>query len=157
MQLLCDVINANWENPLKGVPDLIADSLSNILDLVNSSELDKALWNQMSALSWKTKAKYPLMLVLLPRMGVFHVLETEKDFAANLVESLSSSHLTSAGTAVYRLIVRTPQIYQLWKAHVMPHLIHALCLDPRALVRSNCKLHWLNPTLAALPIGNVQL
>ena len=151
LQLLCDVINANWENPLRGVPDLMADSLSSILDLVNCRELDKALWNQMAALSWKTKAKYPLMLVLLPRMGVFHVVESESDFAAHLVESLSSNHLTSAGTSVYRLIIRTPEIYDIWKAHVMPHVIHALVHDSRPLVRANCKHHWLNPTIKAMP------
>ena len=152
LQEVLDVINANWENPIRGVPDLMGDSLTFILDLVNSPELDKILWEQMAALSWKTKAKYPLMLVLLPRIGVSRVLETEPNFASNLVESLSSNHLTSAGTSVYRCIVRTPKVYELWKVHVMPHLIHALCHDERPLVRSNCKHHWLNPTLEALPM-----
>ena len=151
-----DVINANWENPLRGVPDLMVDTLNNLLDLVNSKELNEELWNNtMCKLSWKTKAKYPLMLVLMPRMGIIEILNTEKDFAKNLIESLSSNHLASAGTTVYRMIVKTKNIFEVWKDRIMPHFIHALCHDQRPLVRANCKNHWLNPTFASLPMEAV--
>ena len=92
LRLFLDVINANWENPLRGVPDLMVDTLNNILDLINSQKLNEELWdNAMGKLSWKTKAKYPLMLVLMPRIGIVHVLNAEENFAKNLTGMVYSN------------------------------------------------------------------
>ena len=65
--------------------------------------------------------------------------------------SLTSNHLASAGTSVYKIIVQTEGILEFWKVDLMPVLLHCLCHDKRPLVRCNARNHWLNPTLAHLP------
>lgn len=148
---LLNLINANWEIPLRGVPDLLADSLTNILATLNDAQLDqKLLQNAMTSLSWKTKAKYPLLFVLLPRTGVIETLQNHPDFASGLCQSLSTNHLASAGASLYKLIVKTPNIFDIWEKDFAPHFLYSLCQDPSPLVRCNAKNYWLSPTLSYL-------
>lgn len=147
------VINANWENPLRGVCDLLMDSLANVLENVKDRQLDQELLsNTLKSLSWKTKAKYPLLCVLLPRVGVLQTLEAEGEpFAKGLAESLSSNHLASAGAGVYKIIIKSPQVLESWQRWLLGPLVHSLCHDESKLVRCNTRNHWLNPSLCHLP------
>lgn len=151
LQNLLDLINANWENPLRGVTDLLTDTLNNVLENVGNANLDREMMDKaLKSLSWKTKAKYPLLLVLLPRLGVLETVNY--DFGGGLVQSLSSNHLASAGAALYKVILKTKNVLPCWQSSLLPHLLHALCHDPNGLVRTNAKNHWLNPTLNILPM-----
>jgi len=71
----------NWENPLRGVPDLMEEVLNNLLDCCSKGnakdyqDLISRLWNSnMENISWMSKAKYPPMVVLLPRIGITKVI-----------------------------------------------------------------------------------
>lgn len=146
------MLNANWENPLRGVPDLLIETLENVLDMLQDPVLNQQLLNKtLSTLSWKTKAKYPPLLVLLPRVGIVQTLTSIEDFGLGLAESLSSNHLASIGASVYRVIVKAKDVFEPWKGQLLKPLLHALCHDESTLVRSNAKNHWLNPTLTHLP------
>jgi hypothetical protein len=103
LKMLLDLLNANWENPLRGVPDLISDILTNILDTIERPTLNEDLLDStLQGLSWKTKAKYPPLVILLPRVGVLATLTKYKDFGQGLGQSMISNHLSSAGAAIYR-------------------------------------------------------
>ena len=152
IQELLDLINSNWENPLRGVSDLLVDTMTNVLAILKDPSLDKQLLEKtLSNLNWKMKAKYPPLMVLLPRVGVENVLNEYPDFGEGLTQSLSSNHLASAGASCYRTIIKTKAIFSSWKTHLMKPFLECLCHDPRSLVRNNAKNHWLNPTLTFLP------
>lgn len=157
LRALLSIINANWENPLRGICDLLSDSLANILANVKDAQLDQELLETtLKNLSWKTKAKYPLLCVLLPRVGVLPTLEKEgQDFGKGLAESLSTNHLASAGANVYKIIIKSgPQVLDAWQRWLLPSLVHSLCHDESNLVRCNTRNHWLNPSLYHLPTAS---
>ena len=71
---------SNWENPLRGVPDLVEEVLRNVLaacakgDPKEFQDLLSSLWkSNLENISWLSKSKYPPMVVLLPRIGVEEV------------------------------------------------------------------------------------
>lgn len=67
---------SNWENPIRGVSDVVEDFLKNILDFYQRSD-DKGypdlihdMWkSNHGTVTWKSKAKYPVIGILLPRLG----------------------------------------------------------------------------------------
>ena len=71
---------SNWENPIRGVPDLMEEVLSNVLsacakgDPKEFQDLLANLWkSNLENISWLSRSKYPPMVVLLPRIGVEEV------------------------------------------------------------------------------------
>ena len=81
LQSLLNLINSNWGSPLKGITELLTDTLQNVLQMVNSPQVDRELLeNSLKCLSWKTKAKYSLLAVILPRIGVIKILENKPNF-----------------------------------------------------------------------------
>jgi hypothetical protein len=68
---------SNWENPIRGVPDLMEEVLSNVLlacakgDPKEFQDILANLWkSNLENISWLSRSKYPPMVVLLPRIGV---------------------------------------------------------------------------------------
>jgi hypothetical protein len=73
---------SNWENPIRGVADVVEDFLNNILDFYQKFndklylDLIQDMWNSNhGTVTWKSKAKYPVIGILLPRLGVENVNE----------------------------------------------------------------------------------
>ena len=152
LQNLFDLINANWSNSLKGITELLTETLQNVLQMVNRPEVDQDLLeNTLRCLSWKSKAKYPLLVVLLPRVGIIETLEKNADFGKGLSESLSTNYLAPAGANLYKVIVKCKDILPTWKKYIVPHLLNCLCYDKSTLVRTNAKNHWLKITQEYLP------
>jgi len=67
---------SNWENPLRGAPDLVEEVLANVLDASAKGDAEDyrnlldSLWSSnLKNVSWLSKSKYPPMIVLLPRLG----------------------------------------------------------------------------------------
>ena len=80
----------NWDNPLRGIPDIVEEVLGNVLDCCKKGNVKdyedvlNNLWtSNMENVSWISKSKYPPMAVLLPRIGV---------------EKVSENHLNSGHT-----------------------------------------------------------
>ena len=143
---------ASFQQHFSVITDLLVDVLNNVLDSLSDPDLNnKLLENTLSSLSWKMKAKYPPLMVLLPRVKIQDVFETNHDFGHGLCQSLTSNHLASSGASVYRIIVKTKDIFQSWKKYLLKPFIDSLCHDSKNLVRNNAKNHWLNPTLKYLP------
>ena len=152
LQSLLNLINSNWGSSLKGITELLTDTLQNVLQMVNSPQVDRELLeNSLKCLSWKTKAKYSLLAVILPRIGVIKILENKPNFGSGLSESLSTNYMAPAGASLYKVIVKTANVLESWKKHILPHLLHSLCHDKSSLVRTNAKNHWLRLTQAYLP------
>ena len=59
--------------------------------------------------------------------------------------------MISAGASLYKVIVKSKDILESWKKHILPHLMHCLCHDNSSLVRSNAKNHWLKLSQEYLP------
>ncbi len=152
---LLRLINSNWENPVRGVPDLVAEAFENTLHIANDPRLDSVLLEEaLRNLSWKSKAKYPMLLVLLPRVGVLQTLQKEgSEFGRGLCQSLQSNHLASAGASVYKCVIETPGVLPFWRDFILPHFVASLCSKSESsfLGRCNGKNHWLHPTLSHLP------
>ena len=56
LQRLLNLINSNWGNPLKGITDLLTETLQNVLQIVNSPQVDNELLEKtLKCLSWKTR------------------------------------------------------------------------------------------------------
>ena len=109
LQCLLELINANWENPLRGtylfsisahtknfyfqiqiifsisrkkigISDLLIDILGNILDLLDDCDLNNELLEKtLMDLNWKLKSIYPPLIVLLPRIGKKKAIKTKND------------------------------------------------------------------------------
>ena len=65
----------NWDNPLRGIPDIVEEVLGNVLDCCKKDQdfedvLNNLWTSNMENVSWLSKSKYPPMAVLLPRIGV---------------------------------------------------------------------------------------
>ena len=75
--LSLDRAMSNWENPMRGAPDLVEEVLANVLDACAKGNTDKysnllsSIWSSnLTNVSWISKSKYPPMVVLMPRIGV---------------------------------------------------------------------------------------
>lgn len=104
------VILANWENPLKGVCDLLVEAFENVLNIYgqlyegsDKSEFMKELLEEnMETFPWESKAKYPTLLVLFRQLEMTKVLDQYPQIPKGLIRSLKSNHLASIGTSLYR-------------------------------------------------------
>ena len=86
---------SNWENPLRGTPDLVEEVFANVLDTCAKGNADKysdllnSLWlSNLNNVSWLSKSKYPPMVVLLPRIGVEKVSCTKRCSSRILLSSV---------------------------------------------------------------------
>ena len=89
--------------------------------------------------------------MILPRIGVSKILENTPDFGSGFAESLTTNHLATAGASLYKVIIKTKDILESWKKHILPHLLHSLCQEKSSLVRTNAKNHWLKLSQENLP------
>jgi len=71
---------SNWENPVRGVSDVVEGFLSNVLDFSKNSDEDhyqnliQEIWDSNhGTVTWKSKAKYPVIGILIPRIGIENV------------------------------------------------------------------------------------
>ena len=129
----------NLDVPIRGGTDLVEEFLANILDIVavadskpNCRILLEKLFEENSRVSWKLKSKYPVLNVLIPRIGVENVLRNDPEFGRGLFKSLGANHLSSAGVAVYKTILKSMSLPD-WKTHFLEPLIEALSEQNRYL------------------------
>ena len=102
------ICSTNWENPLRGVPDLCLDSYKHMLAVIRAGwrQQDDCeifiqdLLDETMKLRWSQKAKYSQLNALIPAIGVGVTMSRYSDLPTGLATSLSSNHLTNAGVEV---------------------------------------------------------
>ena len=151
------VIFNNWENPIRGVPDHLEDTFTNILDFLEKIDannfgnyINDLFQNYVDNASWKSKGKYRMLNVLIPRKGVSKLLENELSFGRCLSLSLSSNHLVSVGVTVYKTILKDITLEQ-WKVHFLQPLVDCLLDLEDNLVQSNANIYWIPTSVKMLP------
>ena len=99
MDSVNSIIFNNWENPVRGVPDILETTLVNVLEFHQKFDSEyyrrylNILCEKVKNFSWKLKGKYRVLNVLLPRIGATKLLQKESHFGTNLFQCLSSNHL----------------------------------------------------------------
>ena len=152
----------NWESPIRGVPDHLEDTLTNILDFLEKSDASNFI-SQISHMyhtnvessSWKSKGKYRTLNVIIPKMGVSKLMENDSTFGRCLFLSLSSNHLVSVGVTVYKTILKDITLEQ-WKIHFLQPLVDCLLNQTDDLIQSNANTYLIPTTVKMIPsAGNV--
>ena len=155
------IIN-NWESPIRGVPDHLEDTLTNILEFLEKSDTSDFI-SQISHMyqtnvegsSWKSKGKYRILNVIIPKMGVSKLIERDSTFASCLFLSLSSNHLVSVGVTVYKTILKDITLEQ-WRMHFLQPLVDCLLNQTDDLVQTNANTYLIPTTVKMIPsAGNV--
>ena len=84
---LLRLFSNNLDLPIKGASDLTLESMANLLDVVAASDTEdnykELLTELMTAnrkVSWFMKSKYPLLVILVPRIGFEKVNSSTKIF-----------------------------------------------------------------------------
>ena len=151
------VIFKNWENPVRGIPDLLENILANICDFLEIFDarnymnyLNGLYETNVQNVLWKSKGKYRTLNVLLPRVGITELLEREKQFGRELCQSLGSNHLVSVGVAVYKTVLKNISV-DLWERQFLHPLTECLLNNKNELIQSNANIYWLPTSIRILP------
>ncbi|TRY78337.1 hypothetical protein TCAL_10660 [Tigriopus californicus] len=159
---IMSLLSTNWENPLKGVSDLLLVVYHNVIRILQTVDeprevkqfLEGHLNRTMSSLLWKNRAKYPVLLVLVQFMKVETILVQYPDLPRGLTESLSITHLVSIGATLYKAILKRIS-QETWMTHFQTTFIECLSSHDQ-LMLTNMKNQWMLPTIQFLIPSNVQ-
>jgi len=144
----------NFENQMKGVPDLCRDIYRLLLECVSevwrpetASNFLDALLRDVMTTRWSQKSKYIQLAILVPLVGREVATATYPGIGEGLAISLSANHLTHAGVDVMKLYLESEKI---WEKEISRVLCSSL-LSSDPITRQNSRDHWLNVTLKKLP------
>ncbi len=154
-KMILEVVAANWEHPLKGVPDLVSSVFANTLDLMKTldeknyqlvvSEMTREF---IEDFGWQTKAKYPALVSLMPRVGVASILEKFDGLGINLAQTLRSNYLATSGAAVYKCAIQELTLDD-WEKHFCEALARSLTSE-KEIIANNAINHWLAATIKSV-------
>ena len=156
MDSVNSIIFNNWENPVRGVPDILETTLVNVLEFHQKFDSEyyrrylDILCEKVKNFSWKLKGKYRVLNVLLPRIGATEVLQKESHFGTNLFQCLSSNHLVSVGIAVYKTILKEICV-DLWEAQFLQPLVECLQNEENELIQGNANIYLIPNSIKMLP------
>ena len=121
------IVSSNWENPLRGVCEIVSETFEYVLELCRSHDPDgyRELLTSLATSnmvggqeSWKSKSRYLPLTVLLPRYGPGEALSEFPALPANLATSLSANHIVAHGATVYRVVLRAID-FPTWQSHFL--------------------------------------
>ncbi|KAK4313494.1 hypothetical protein Pmani_015156 [Petrolisthes manimaculis] len=150
------LLNSNWENPAKGVSDLVYYCMTELLSLhedgkPNSSQhlASTMLQALVSSAAWASKTTYPPLALAITHFGTNETLAQHPCLPSDLVLSLGVNHLAPAGTSVYKVFLAHLTLTQ-WSDHFLTPLLAAIQNKDR-LTRQHALSLWLPPTLRQYP------
>ncbi|KAK3863684.1 hypothetical protein Pcinc_030571 [Petrolisthes cinctipes] len=150
------LLNSNWENPAKGVSDLVYSCMTELLSLhedgkPNSSQhlASTMLQALVSSDAWASKTTYPPLALAITHFGTKETLAQHPCLPSDLVLSLGVNHLAPAGTSVYKVFLAHLTLTQ-WSDHFLTPLLASIQSKDR-LTRQYALSLWLPPTLRQYP------
>uniref|UniRef100_A0AAY4CHN4 DUF2428 domain-containing protein n=1 Tax=Denticeps clupeoides TaxID=299321 RepID=A0AAY4CHN4_9TELE len=171
---LFQVIWNNAESPVEGVSEYVRGAFGLFVEIYDldcrcygdtERTLLTQLLQQITELPWETKAKYPLLCVLLPYVGTYMVLEQYPDLPTHLLKCLSTNHLSPCASDVYKCFIQQQrkelcqnrdvppsetEAANHWGQHWKTSLLEALTSEV-TLLQNNASSHLLPCTLRTVP------
>uniref|UniRef100_A0A8C4SWM5 Si:ch211-225b11.4 n=1 Tax=Erpetoichthys calabaricus TaxID=27687 RepID=A0A8C4SWM5_ERPCA len=104
----------NAENPVEGVSEFVHSSFRLLLEIYtleceHFADSERPLYHsflgRVVALPWQNKAKYFPLCALLPYLGTSKILQKFPELPCQLLNSLSTTYLTSCAAEVYKLMI----------------------------------------------------
>uniref|UniRef100_A0A146M6J7 Thyroid adenoma-associated n=5 Tax=Lygus hesperus TaxID=30085 RepID=A0A146M6J7_LYGHE len=153
---LLNIIASNWENPFNGVREqnsLLLEQLLAMTSMEDNEEIPTLLRPPnlvelvLTEMSWKVKSKFFFLSVIIPVASPLStVLSFYEDLIEGLVLSLQYTHLVSAGTELYRVILEyIPQ--DKWSHLFLPRILTILSESESTLAKLNLFNYWMGPTI----------
>ncbi|ROT78520.1 Thyroid adenoma-associated protein-like protein [Penaeus vannamei] len=146
------LLNSNWENPAKGVSDVVYTCMSELLELHDDRQPGQAkvlASNMLDALvtsaAWTSKSTYPPLGLAISFVGANEALQQHPVLANGLTESLKVNHLASAGTNVYKIVLSQLSV-NAWHQHFL-HIICDGLHSQERMIQQHILTLWLPPTL----------
>ncbi|KAG7155186.1 Thyroid adenoma-associated protein-like 1 [Homarus americanus] len=150
------LLNSNWENPSKGVSDVVYVCMVELLELHEDDAPDQAksvassmVMSLSSSDAWTSKSTYPPLALAVSYIGAQKAVMLCPRLPTGLMTSLSVNHLAPAGTKVYKIMVEGLTSC-LWSEYFFTIVCEALHSDDR-LTQQNVRSLWLPPTLRQYP------
>nr|XP_018666712.1 thyroid adenoma-associated protein homolog isoform X2 [Ciona intestinalis] len=149
-----DLIWKNWDNPISGVPDIMVQVFSLLLDLNNmvngSNNLPSQLCDQLVSSPVFVKGKYGLLQILVSKYGADIILKNQPTFLDAIIPCLSANHTAPVVSKVYKaIILSTCEAsdsrefdLKVWEKVAASSLIKAL-LSPDPFTRQQALHFWL--------------
>ncbi|XP_042881399.1 thyroid adenoma-associated protein homolog isoform X2 [Penaeus japonicus] len=152
------LLNSNWENPAKGVSDVVYLCMSELLELHDDKQPGQAkvlASNMLDALvtsaAWTSKSTYPPLGLAISFVGAHEALQLHPILPTGLTQSLKVNHLASAGTNVYKIVLSQLSVHA-WRQHFLHTICDGLHSQER-MIQQHILTLWLPPTLRQY--GNV--
>nr|XP_045582396.1 thyroid adenoma-associated protein homolog [Procambarus clarkii] len=149
------LLNSNWENPAKGVSDIVYTCMTELLELHEDRLPGQAkvlatdiLGAVVSFAAWSSKSTYPPLALAISYVGAQETLLLHPTLPAGLATSLSVNHLAPAGAAVYKIILRQLSS-SIWSQYFFTIVCEAL--HGNRLTQQHMVSLWLPPTLHHYP------
>ncbi|XP_063610801.1 uncharacterized protein LOC134784627 [Penaeus indicus] len=146
------LLNSNWENPAKGVSDVVYTCMSELLELHDDRQSGQAkvlASNMLDALvssaAWTSKSTYPPLGLAISFVGAQEALQQHPVLPTGLTESLKVNHLASAGANVYKIVLSQLSVHA-WHQHFLHVICDGLHSQER-MIQQHILTLWLPPTL----------
>ncbi|KAK9511691.1 hypothetical protein O3M35_000305 [Rhynocoris fuscipes] len=161
-----NIIMTNWESSYNGVREqnsLLFEHLLNLTDASEDTPADivpillrpSSILQQLvlTEMSWMMKAKYFMLAVILPKVGVHKILmRHSEDIVSGLLTSLSYSHLAPAGADLYKICINSISLDQ-WEQFFLQPIINVLTTSKYLLQKQNVFSYWMAHTLKKYKIS----
>ncbi|XP_076060588.1 tRNA (32-2'-O)-methyltransferase regulator THADA-like isoform X2 [Oratosquilla oratoria] len=150
------LLNSNWENPAKGVSDIVRDSMEELILIhedVLTGKAEEICESLLSALvesaTWSSKSTYLPLHLILKYINCDKVMRKYPDFPSCLAVSLSVNHLAPVGANVYKQLLSQICVED-WEEHFMPVFLETLHGE-NGMKKIHLKSLWLPVTLKKFP------
>ncbi|KAK8399797.1 hypothetical protein O3P69_003670 [Scylla paramamosain] len=159
------LLNASWENPAKGVSELVVKCMEELLslhedgtegarqqlarDMLQALLLSSSSSHSTATSVWTSKSTYPPLALALTHLGCQEALHLYPSLPTSLISSLGVNHLAPATTTVYKVFLAQLGVAS-WSQHFLTPISVVLCSQDR-LIQQHLLSLWLPPTLKKYP------
>lgn len=151
-----------WESPIKDVPESVVDVFSLAMSVwmdVKEKMLDfpNRILKLLLDTPWYVKGKYRILAILLNYFDSCKILTENPEIQSQLLNCLTTNHLASSATNVYKSFVEKIHSSgnevastEAWMSLWLPTVVKGLVSNDSVL-RYNVSLHWIPLTIKLLP------
>ncbi|XP_053378455.1 thyroid adenoma-associated protein homolog [Mercenaria mercenaria] len=154
-----EIVVLNWDSPVEDVPEAVVDIFSCMMSVWETMkdavpDFPSSILKLLLSTQWYVKGRYRILAVLLKYVDAQKVLDGNPEIQAQLLQCLTTNHLASSATNVYRAFLqhlKSTFSTDIWNTSWLPTVIEGLVSD-NSLLRYNTSLHWIPVTFKLLPM-----